>query len=322
MKSFFHHAPQTLHEALALLNAESRPLAGGTDLVTLMKPGLAEPPHLVSLRSLLPSGIREAAEGVVLGAGTPLADIEESRLLREKYSALSQAAALAATPQIRNAATIGGNLLQRPRCWYFRSPHIGCWLKGGPDCPARDGENRLHALFGDSPCVAVHPSDPAAALVAFDAHLRIAQPGGERTVPVADLLGLPEDERRTETRLAENELILELHIPSHPAETRSVYLKAMDRRAFAFALVGVAAVLRLSSSGKVGHARVVLSGVAPIPWRAHAAEEALLGSSIDDQLIDRAADAALEGAVPLAHNAYKIPLAKALVRRTLAALSS
>ena len=321
MKDFFYHLPGTLHEAIALLQPSARPLAGGTDLVTLMKPGLAEPTHLVSVRKVVPSGITEETEGVSLGAGVTLAGIEESPLIAGKYTALAQAAALAATAQIRNFATIGGNLLQRPRCWYFRNPRVHCWLKGGDECPARTGENRQHALFGDSPCVAVHPSDPAAALLAFDAQVRIGAPQGERSEPLETFFALPEDGRRSETRIAHDELILDVRMPSHPAETRSVYLKAMDRAAFAFALVGVAAVLRISPQGKIGHARIVLGGVAPVPWRAQAAEAVLLGAALQDDLWDKAAEAALEGAAPLQHNAWKIPLAKALVKRALRALS-
>jgi xanthine dehydrogenase YagS FAD-binding subunit len=219
--------------------------------------------------------------------------------------------------QLRNLATIGGNLLQRPRCWYFRNPHVHCWLKGGEECQAHDGENRQHALFGASRCVAVHPSDPACALLAFDAQVRIGGPQGERVVPLAELLALPEEGRRSETRLRENELILGIRMPSHPQETRSAYLKAMDRQAFSFALAGVAAVLRLSSRSKIGHARVVLSGVAPIPWRAHAAEQVLLGANVDEELFEQAAQAALQGAAALRLNGWKIPLAKALVRRAL-----
>jgi xanthine dehydrogenase YagS FAD-binding subunit len=222
--------------------------------------------------------------------------------------------------QLRNVATIGGNLLQRPRCWYFRSPHVRCWLKGGERCPAREGENRQHALFGASPCVAVHPSDPAAALLAFDAYVRIAGPRGERAVALEELFAPPEDGRRTETRLAHDELVLGIAMPSHPDETRSTYLKAMDRAAFSFALVGVAALLRVSSSGKIAHARVVLSGVAPIPWRAQAAERVLLGAAAGEETFGRAAEAALAGAAPLARNGFKIPLARALIRRALAAM--
>ena len=320
MKFFFHHIPASLHEALALLGPAARPLAGGTDLVTLMKPRLAEPEHLIAVRRLLPRGIRQKADGVTLGAATTLREIERDPLLNRRYTALSQSAAVAATVQLRNVATIGGNLLQRPRCWYFRSPHVRCWLKGGERCPAREGENRQHALFGESPCVAVHPSDPAAALLAFDAYVRIAGPHGERAMALEEFFAVPEDGRRTETRLAQNELVLGIEMPSHPDETRSTYLKAMDRAAFSFALVGVAAVLRVSSGGKIAHARIVLSGVAPIPWRAQAAEAVLLSSRLDQNLINEAAEAAVVGAAPLRLNGFKVPLARTLVRRALGAL--
>jgi xanthine dehydrogenase YagS FAD-binding subunit len=317
VKDFFYHVPATLQEALALLGPAVRGLAGGTDLVTLMKAGLAEPRHVVTLRRVLPKGIVEETEALALGAATTLNEIEESALLQNKYAALAQSARLAASAQLRAMATIGGNLLQRPRCWYFRNPHARCWLKGGDACPARDGENRQHAIFGDSPCVAVHPSDPACALLAFDASVRVAAPRGERTVPLEKFFALPDEARRTETVLSHDELILELRMPSHPEETRSVYLKAMDRRAFSFALVGVAAVLRLSSRARIGHARVVLGGVAPIPWRSRAAEEVLLGSTLSEALLEKAAQAAVGGAAALRDNAWKIPLAKALVARAL-----
>jgi xanthine dehydrogenase YagS FAD-binding subunit len=320
MKDFVYHAPATLHEALALLGPSARPLAGGTDLVTLMKPRLAEPAHLVAVRRLLPKGIVEESEGVSLGAATTLSEIENDRMLLDRYTALAQSARLAATTQLRNLATIGGNLLQRPRCWYFRNPRVHCWLKGGEECQARDGENRQHALFGASRCLAVHPSDPACALLAFDAQVRIAGPQGERVVPLAELLAPPEEGRRSETRLRENELIVGIRMPSHPQETRSAYLKAMDRQAFSFALAGVAAVLRFSSRSRIGHARVLLSGVAPIPWRALAAERVLLGAEPRPDVFEKAAEAALEGAAPLRLNAWKIPLARALVKRALQSL--
>jgi xanthine dehydrogenase YagS FAD-binding subunit len=259
---------------------------------------------------------------VTIGAATTLCDIERDALVSGRYTALAQAAALAASAQIRNVATIGGNLLQRPRCWYFRSTHVHCWLKGGDDCPARDGENRQHALFGGSPCVAVHPSDPATALLAFDAAVRIVGRTGERMLGLDEVYALPEEGRRTETTLNEDDVVLDVRMPTHPAETRSVYVKAMDRAAFAFALVAVAAVLRLSEERRVGHARIVLGGVAPIPWHAEGAERVLLGNEVSERLLQDAADAAVEGAVPLRHNAYKIPLARALVRRALQVLAA
>ncbi|HVL34751.1 MAG TPA: FAD binding domain-containing protein, partial [Burkholderiales bacterium] len=207
MRPFFFHRPTSLEEALGLLGPAARPLAGGTDLVPLLKAELAAPEHLVALRGLLPAGIEEQPEGVSLGAATTLREIEQSPLLAARYAALAQAAAQAATPQIRNEATLGGNLLQRPRCWYFRHPDVRCWLKGGGDCPARQGENARHALFGGGACVAVHPSDLAPALVAFDAEVRLRGRHGERVVPLEELFALPTDDERRETRLAEDELV-------------------------------------------------------------------------------------------------------------------
>lgn len=321
MRPFEYRAPATLDEALALLGAGARPLVGGTDLVTLMKPELVTPERLVSVRKLLPDRIVFDAQGVTLGAAATLADLERDSQIAQRYTALSQAARVAASAQLRNAATLGGNLLQRPRCWYFRHPQVHCWLKGGSECFAREGENQRHALFHPSACVAVHPSDVAPALEAFDAALKVRGPGGERVVPLAKFFAPPTDERRTESTLADDELIVEASLPSHPEETRSVYLKAMDRGLFAFALVSVAAVLRLSSERHVGHARIVLGGVAPIPWRAEAAERALLGAAISDRVLDEAAQAAVHDASPLAQNGYKVPLVKALVRQALESLS-
>jgi xanthine dehydrogenase YagS FAD-binding subunit len=240
--------------------------------------------------------------------------------VRARLPALAEAAAVAATPQLRNVATIGGNVLQRPRCWYFRSRYVDCWLKGGADCPARDGQNQYHALFGRGPCLAVHPSDLAPALLALDAEARLRGPGGERSVALVDLFALPDEGRRTETRLGDDELIVSIRVPAPAEGARSTYLKAMDRRVWAFALVGVAVSARLER-GRLADPRVVLAGVAPIPWRAGAAEERLRGAEPNAELLDRAAEAALEGARPLAQNRYKVPLARALVRRALAAVT-
>jgi xanthine dehydrogenase YagS FAD-binding subunit len=320
VRPFSYSAPERLEDAITQLSRSARPLAGGTDLLTLMKADLVAPERLVSIRRLLPSGISHKADGLTIGAATTLSEIERDPRVARKFTALSQAAASAASVQVRNMATLGGNLLQRPRCWYYRNPRVQCWLKGGADCPAREGENRLHALFGGGPCVAVHPSDLAPALLAFDADVRLRGRNGERALALEEFFSTPAAERRGENRLGEDELVLAVRMPPHPEETRSTYLKAMDRQAFAFALVGVAAVLRLSPERRVGHARVVLSGVAPIPWRAHAAERVLFGAQMSESLLESAAHAALEAAVPLRRNAYKIPLLRALVRRALKAL--
>jgi xanthine dehydrogenase YagS FAD-binding subunit len=320
MKPFEFTAPATLDEAVALLGAATRPFAGGTDLVTLMQADLAAPQRLVAVRSLLPAGVTVDAGTVTLGAATTLADIERDAMLASRFTALAQAARVAASPQLRNMATLGGNLLQRPRCWYFRNRHLQCWLKGGDTCPAREGQNRLHALFRGGRCVAVHPSDLASALLAFDAGVRIRGREGTRLLGLEALFALPEDGRRSETTLRDDELVLHVSMRIPAPETRSIYVKAMDRAAFAFALAGVAVVLRLSPRREVDHVRVVLAGVAPIPWRAHVAETALLGNEPSEGVLQNAADASVAGAAPLSHNGWKLPLVRTLVLRALRAV--
>ena len=319
MRAFEYSSPASAEEAIRLLAGGSRALAGGTDLLPLMKADLASPSRLVNVKQFLDDRIREDTGALSIGALTVLDEIEKNPVIRQRYTALAEAAAAAASPQLRNMATIGGNLLQRPRCWYFRSSRIPCWLKDGDDCPAVEGENRLHALYGGGPCHAVHPSDPASALVALEAQVRVRGKTGERLIPAEDFFALPSEARRAETVLEPDELILSVEIPAIAA--RSTYLKAMERKVWTFALVGVAAVMR-SSGARVEHVRIVLTGVAPIPWRAKAAEDGLLGKELSETLLIDAADAALQGAAPLAHNAYKIPLLKTLVRRALVGISS
>jgi xanthine dehydrogenase YagS FAD-binding subunit len=346
MRPFDYATPASLEEASALLagtsvapdggagaptaNGHAAPgdmdmavkaLAGGTDLLTLMKAEVAAPSLLVNVKALpeLEAGIREAPDGLAIGALTTLAEIETSAVVRERYPALAEACALAATPQLRNMATLGGNLLQRPRCWYFRNHLFHCWLKGGDECQARDGENQQHAIFDQSPCVAVHPSDPPVALLALDASVALRGPRGERTVPLADFFAPPTEERRTETTLGDDELVVAVHLPTPHASARNAYLKAMDRKVWAFAMVSVAVSARVEN-GRVSACRLVLGGVANVPWRAERAEQALAGQAPDDALLGQAAEAALAGAQPLAHNAYKLPLARTLVRRALSAV--
>lgn len=324
MRPFEYTAPAAVADVIELLDAGTnvRPLAGGTDLLTLMKADLAAPAQLVNIKQLedLPRGIEERDGGLSIGALTTLAEIETSAVVKKRFAALAEAAGLAATPQLRNMATLGGNLLQRPRCWYFRNSQFNCWLKGGDACPARENENQLHAIFDTSPCVAVHPSDPAAALLALGASVRLRGRAGERTVPLDEFFAPPDDARRTENTLAPDELVLSIEIPAQPGGARSTYLKAMDRKVWAFALVGVAAMVHVED-GTITAARLVLSGVANIPHRATAAEQLLVGSAPGEDLFAQAADAALADAAPLEQNGYKVPLAKALIRRALAAIA-
>jgi xanthine dehydrogenase YagS FAD-binding subunit len=329
VRPFEYESAATVEEVTALLgehgrdgNGATRPLAGGTDLLTLMKADVATPTRLIDIKrvSSLGGGVESGAQGLRLGALTTLAEIETSRAIEDGYPALAEAAAQAATPQLRNMATIGGNLLQRPRCWYFRGSHFRCWLKGGDDCPARDGENQLHAIFGDGPCCAVHPSDLASPLVAFDAEVDLQGASGRRTLSIADFFATPADDRRTETALRGDELLVSVRIPPLSPGTGSTYLKAMDRKVWAFALVGVAAALKVDGP-RIEDARIVLSGVANVPWRAHEAEQELVGGEVSDQLFARVAGTALAGAAPLGRNGYKVPLARNLVRRALTSLA-
>jgi xanthine dehydrogenase YagS FAD-binding subunit len=325
MRPFEYVSPATLDDALALIDGArpgARLLAGGTDLLTLIKADLLAPAQLVNIKRLdgLGRAIEERGGQLRIGALATLAEIERHRLVQERYAALAEAAAVAATPQLRNMATLGGNVLQRPRCWYFRSPRFDCWLKGGEECFARDGENQHHALFGGSPCCAAHPSDLAPALLALDAAVRLRGQAGERTLPIGEFFAVPEEARRIETIL-DDELVLEIQVPEPGVGLRSTYLKAMDRKAWAFALAGVAAALRIRD-GRVEQARLVLSGVAPIPWRVPAAEQLLEGAEITPELIGRVSRAALEGAQPLARNRYKVALTESLVRRALEQLAA
>jgi len=269
--------PASLDEAVGALGNGARPLAGGTDLVQLVRDRLVPTDGLVDVRRLLPRGI---ADGRV-GAGTTLSEIESSEAVP---AALREACRLAASPQLRNMGTIGGNLLQATRCWYWRLA-FPCYLHGGDRCHAREGEHREHAIFANAPCASAHPSDPAAALLALGAEVETTV----RRFPLSELYRLPTDADRNLTTLEPGELILALHVPETDA---SVYLKAMDRRRFSFALVGVAAA---RSSGRT---RLALAGVAPIPWAL---------DSPDD----------LDRATPLPGNEYKLEIARALVRRAL-----
>jgi xanthine dehydrogenase YagS FAD-binding subunit len=269
--------PASLDEAAGALGNGARPLAGGTDLVQLVRDRLVPTDALVDVRGLLPRGI----EGGRIGAGTTLSELERSEAVP---AALREACRLAASPQLRNMGTIGGNLLQATRCWYWRLA-FPCYLHGGDHCHAREGEHREHAIFANEPCASAHPSDPAAALLALGAEVETTG----RRFPLGELYRLPTDAARNLTTLEPGELILTLHVPETDA---SVYLKAMDRRRFSFALVGVAAA-RVS-----GRTRLALAGVAPIPWAL---------DSPDD----------LDEATPLPGNEYKLEIARALVRRAL-----
>jgi xanthine dehydrogenase YagS FAD-binding subunit len=273
--------PESVEAASAAVGNGSVPLAGGTEVVPLLRSGLLQADKLVQLQDVVPRGI----DGNRIGAGTTLAELEVDPQIPQ---ALREACAQSASPQLRSMSTIGGNLLQATRCWYWRLG-FPCYLHGGDRCHAREGEHREHAIFGNERCASAHPSDSAAALLALGATIRTTR----RSLPVADLYRLPTDDDRDVTALEPGELLLELDVPQPAAST---YVKAGQRREFAFALVGVAAA-RFE-----GGVRFALAGVAPIPW---------LLDSPDD----------LERATPLPGTAYKVEIARALVRRATAAVT-
>jgi len=318
MRSFAYSRPESVDEALALLGEESRLLAGGTDLLTLVKRDLLAPEHLIDIKRLpdLDAGIVREGDQVRIGALARLAQLEADPLIQQQLPALAEAAALAATPQLRNMATVGGNVLQRPRCWYFRSDNVQCWLKGGDACHAREGDNRFHALFGASPCVAAHPSDLASVLVAYGATVHYRQEDTVETIPIEAFFQEPTAERRLEHVLPAKAVITGVTVPVPSDTARGRYVKAMDRKVWAFALAGAAVLLDVDGT-TIRDARVVLSGVATVPWRSRAAEQVLIGSEATDEMFAQAAQAAVAEAEPLSHNGYKVPLVQALIRRAL-----
>lgn len=323
LRPFAYVRPLSLGEALAQLQASgARAYAGGTDLLGCLRDDVMQVDKVVSLGRLGElRGIAAASDGGLrIGALATVADIAAHPLVKAKYTALAQAASLVASPQLRNQGTLGGNLCQRPRCWYFRGGY-DCLRKGGDTCYAVGGENQYHAIFGGLGCYIVHPSDTAPALVALDAGVRIAGPRGTRTVPIGEFFVLPEKDHTKETVLEAGELVTEVLLPPADAAVRSSYRKVRARGSWDFALAGLALALAVEGS-IVAKARVVLSGVAPVPWRSAAVERVLVGQRLDAKTIARAAEAAVAGAQPLEHNAYKVALVRGLVEEALGAIAA
>lgn len=311
--------PRTVDEALSLLagsGGRGAPLAGGSDLLDWMKAGLPAPQLLVSLDRLDElRGIRETDDAFVIGAATPLAQVASDARLRASAPALAHAAAGVGSPQIRNVGTLGGNLLQRPRCWYLRS-NFPCLKNGGDRCYAATGENEYHAILGAGPSAIIHPSDGAAALSALGARVRIRGPRGDRELALDALYRLPSERLDLEHALEPGDLLTEIRIPRGGRRERSGFAKVRDRARFDFAVVSAACWMRLDGL-LCREGRICLGAVAPVPWRARKAEDFLKGRMVEEATAAQAARLALEGAEPLEHNAYKIPLARNLLRRLL-----
>ena len=313
--------PTTLDDALARLAAgEARIHGGGTDLLGCLHDGVFATPTVVSLGQVPGlAGISATADGGLrIGAMTTISEIVESDDITDRYGALAQAAAVVASPQLRNQGTIAGNLCQKPRCWYYRGD-FNCLRKGGEKCFAYEGENQYHCIFGGDLCYIVHPSDTAPALAALGAICRVSGPNSSRSVPVEALHVPPSEDPRRETVLEPDEIITEIVLPPPAAGTRSSYRKVRARASWDFALAGVALVLRFDGD-VVADASVFLSGAAPIPWRATGVERAITGKGLDDATIAKAAEAVVAGAEPLANNGYKVPLFQGLITDQLEAI--
>lgn len=326
MKSFTLFNPKSIEQAagaLAAANASVKVLAGGQDLLTEMKEHLVAPDRLVNLKGVPGLDRIEftSAGACTIGALVTVGALEEHAGVRERLRVLAEAAGSVGSPQIRSIGTVGGNLCQRPRCWYYRNEHAKCLKKGGDECFSYSGQNKYNAILGGGPSYIVHPSDLAPALVALGASVTLRSSAGERKVELESFFTLPSaGDLKRETVLRDDEVLTHVHVPAPAAGMQSTYLKFRERGSFDFALSSVAlSVWR--DGARVKEARVVLGGVAPIPWRAKGAEAALVGAALDAATIQRASEAAVQGAEPLGQNAYKIPLTRGLVQRALQGLA-
>ena len=325
MKSFENIDPKSVKEAVSLLQKfqqqkkNAAVVGGGSEILQLMKDHVVTPDYIVNLKTIPGlNTIKEERGGFRIGGLTTLAEIEEHPMIRERLLILSEAAGEAASPQIRNAGTIAGNICQRPFCWYFRSANFNCLRKGGQVCYTVTGDGRFHAILGGGPSYIVHPSDTAPALVALDAQIKIAGPSGERVIPLEKFFVLPSVDFKRENILKPAEIVTEIFVPYPKSGSKGYYQKVRERLAWDHAIVSVAAVLQ-SSGGVARDSRVVLGGVAPIPWRAPKAEQFLRGKKIDEETSQKASEIALEEARPLKDNVYKVGMAKSLIQRALLA---
>ena len=319
MRPFSYYRATTFSEAAQLLaQPDALAIGGGTDLLVAIEEGIAAPSKVIDLRSVKDADRIEATSdaGLRIGAAARVHDVATHATVRERFPALAQACEVVGSPALRHMGTIGGNLCQRPRCWYFRRA-IPCLKNGGSDCPARDGENQYHAILDGGPCYIVHPSDPAVALTVLDAELDLIGPHGERTIPISSFYVLPRDRMDLETVLRPGEVIRASTLAGTFAGGPQLYRKLMQRGAWDFALASIAAARR-----RDGAIRIALGGVAPRPWRVpESIEEDVASGGLDEDSITALVERALYDAEPLSKNGYKIALARSLLRDTIRELS-
>lgn len=324
MKPFEYFQPKSLKDASRMLRdkaGETLPFAGGTDLLGLMKDGVTAPRRLVNLKRLPGMDRIEIASSgeIKIGALVKIADIAHSALIQERLPALAQAARQVASPQLRNMGTLGGNLCQRPRCWYFRGD-FHCIRKGGDICYAVDGHNKYHCIIGGGPCYIVHPSDLAVALLALNAQAIIFSGKKSRAVSIGNFYLLPDADPTRETILQPGEIVTAVHIPPPPPRQRGVFLKVRERESWDFALVSLAAILQVENQ-RIRRGRMAFGGVAPVPWIEEKLNNMLVNFAPTEKNIRQLTDIAFRQAEPLAENDYKIILARNLIRQALEQLT-
>jgi xanthine dehydrogenase YagS FAD-binding subunit len=326
MKTFSNANPKDVREAVGLLSQARNQgrnasiVGGGSDLLGMVKERLVSPDVLVNLRSIRGLDKVETQSGKVrIGGLVTLDTLSHDGQIRKNYAVLAEAAESVGTPQIRNAGTLAGNVCQRPWCWYYRNG-FPCLKNGGDKCFSASGENQFHAIFGGGPSYIVHPSDTAPALVALDAEFHVSGPSGDRVIPAGQFFQLPRVDVARENVLAPDDVLFAITLPAARPSVRSTYHKVLDREAWTHAVVSVAIVLDMDKQ-VCRSARVVLGGVAPIPWRLPKVEAMLAGQRITPELAAKAGEAAIEGARPLAKNKYKVPLTMNVVKRTLLTLA-
>ncbi len=322
MKAFEYIYPKDVKSVPAVLGEyEGKALlyAGGTDALARMKEGVDRPEHVVNLKGLDElSSIWDDKDGLQIGAGTLLSTIANSDVVKQ-YGGLAKAVETVATIQLRNMGTLGGNLCQRPRCWYYRSRHFDCVRKGGDVCFAISGDNKYHAILGGFPCYIVYPSDVAPMLITLGAEIEILGPQGTKRVPLEDFYILPDENSTRENILKFDEIVTKVIVPKKAKQLKSHYLKFKERDSFDFAMVSVAVSGKVSGN-KISDLKIAMGGVAPKPWRAFKAEKVLDGKTITDDLLKQAGEAELKDAEPLEQNEYKITLTKNLLKRAVGEL--
>jgi len=323
MPNFSYVRIRSLKEAIQHLSSDGAKVhAGGTDLLGCLRDNIFGAKKVVSISGLMNlRGIQETKEGGLrIGALTTITEVADSKRVRDRYPALAKAASEVASPQLRNQGTIGGNLCQKPRCWYYRGEFY-CLRKGGPTCYAYQGENQFHSIFGSGGiCYITHPSDTAPALVAYEATLRIAGPGGTKLLPIEKFYVLPSQDVKKETVLKPNEILTEILLQPPAKGLRSSYRKVRARQSWDFSLAGVALALKFQED-RVEKARVAFSGAAPVPWRLKEAEQMLTGNPLNTDTIAQTVNAALKNAEPLEKNRYKIPLFRGILEEELWAIA-